>query len=629
MNAAGIPRLVLPLLFTTRDTRSMTVEAARTPISAIPLELRPGEYLRLAREISAAPRPELEHLRIAILASSTLDFLRPVLIVEAARSGFGFDPFLGAFGQLEQPVLDDASELYSSERDALVLVFQPTDLMPDVIDRYYRTNGRELGTLCADLTNRLIRAARTFREKTGQPVLVANFAMPALPPLGPFDAGDPNGLTHRLAAHNAALAERVHGEAGVYLWDYAGLVHAAGSADWSDARLTLLARVTVGSHQQAVMARHLLRTLSALRRTPAKCLVLDLDNTLWGGVVGDDGLGGLVLGDDWPGNAYKLFQRAVLGLRDRGVLLALASKNDESVASRVFRTHPEMLISWDDLAAIRINWEPKSVNMRSIAEELNIGTDALVLFDDNPVERAEVRAALPEARIIEVPSDPARYRETLLSSGYFDQPSLSTEDRRRAAMYSVERERHAALQEAPSMESFLQSLEMTADVSTAGSDTLARIGQLVGKTNQFNLTTRRHSLAEIAKMAADPRFVVAWLRLRDRFGEHGLVAVGILEQREGSAYLDTFLMSCRVMNRGVERAMMAYLVEMASVLGCSRLVGEYRPTAKNHIVAELLTELGFSSYGDSDGGTLWILNLDDAPNIWPAHIERGRATNES
>jgi FkbH-like protein len=347
-----------------------------------------------------------------------------------------------------------------------------------------------------------------------------------------------------------------------------------------------------------------------------------LDNTLWGGVIGDDGLDGIRLGDDWPGNPYKAFQRAVLGLRDRGIVLAVASKNDEAVAAEVFRRHPEMLIKWNDLAAVRINWKPKSVNLRSIADELNIGVDSLVLFDDNPVERAEVRAGIPTVGVVEVPADPVHYRRALMESGYFDQVGLSAEDFDRADMYRTDRARRDLEHTAQSVEEFLRNLEMEAVVAPATDATLGRIAQLIGKTNQFNLTTRRHKPADLSRMMETDQFFVAGLRLRDRFGDQGLIAVAILERKGDSGWLDTFLMSCRVMNRGVERAMLAYLAEQARVMGCNRLIGEYRPTDRNRMVEGLLPEVGFIRDGENGGGILWRLDLAEGSLPWPGHIRR-------
>lgn len=587
---------------------------------AVPDDPQPSEYQRLARRIDSGEFAELRPATVAILSGSTLTFVKPSLTVEAARSGLRLNTVLGEFGQLEQPILDPSSPIRAADPDYLVLLFQPTDVSPDAVDRIYRTGGSEFDALGEELLDRLVSAARTFRDAHEKPVLIANFAVPADLPLGPFDASEPGGVTHRITRLNLELASRLAGEADLYVWDYAGLVAATGARDWADPRMALLARSPVGAAGQPQLSRHLVRSLDALQNRPAKCLVLDLDNTIWGGVIGDDGVAGIQLGDDWPGSPYKALQRAALGLRDRGILLAVVSKNYEEVAAEAFHQHPEMLIGWDDLAAVRINWQPKSVNMHEIAAELNIGVDSLVLFDDNPVERAEVAASIPGARVVDVPIDPAQYRNALLRCGFFDALGLSTEDAGRAEMYKVERQRKDLQREAPSLEDFLASLEMEAEVGQADDQSMTRIAQLVQKTNQFNISTRRHVPAELQRMSDSTDAVVAWLRVRDRFGDQGLVNVGIVEKRGSEAFLDTFLMSCRVMNRGVEEAMISYLAHSAAALGCTRLVGEYIPTAKNHIVADLLEGFGFEADGATEAGSLWSLDLTKPLPAWPEHI---------
>lgn len=598
----------------------MSVEPTLAERSSIPEDPRPSDYQRLARTIASGEFPQLDPITLGILSGSTLDLLKPVLIVEAARAGLRVDLVIGEFGQLEQPLLDPNSHLRTAAPDALLLFFQLTDVAPDAVDRLYRGNGEAFEALTAEILSRLVSAAVQFRDAYSRPVLIGNFALPADLPTGPFDASDPNGLTHRLNRLNAELAQRLVAEPDIYVWDYAGLVRASGAQEWTDGRLWFLARSRVEASRAQDLSRHLVRSLQALRAHPAKCLVLDLDNTIWGGVVGDDGPAGIALGDDWPGSPFKAFQRAALGLRDRGVLLAVASKNDEHVAKDVFDTHPEMLIRWEDLAAHRINWRPKSQNIREIAAELNIGVDSLVLFDDNPVERAEVRANLPEARVVDVPIDPVSYREELLRCGFFDVLGTSDEDQRRADMYKVERQRKNLQREAPTVHDFLESLGMEVSLGRADEHSLSRIGQLVHKTNQFNLSTRRHSPSELERLAGSPDSIVAWLRLSDRFGDQGLVAVGIVVRETEHTLLDTLLMSCRVMNRGVEAAMLAYLAREAAALGGQRLMGEYRPTPKNHMVADLLGDHGFDYAGDTADGTLWSLDLAGSLPEWPEHL---------
>ncbi len=588
-------------------------------------DFKPADYLQLARDIRAADGiPGLQDVRVAFLSSFSLQFIEPFLTVEAARHNLRITSFYAPFGQFEQVLADPEGRLYDFSPDAFVLVMRPEDIDPDAMIRYHAAGGnRRFEHLVDAVVDRLADCVRFIRRHSTAPVLVANFAVPDPLPLGIFDANASRSVARSLAEGNERLYQRVAEMSDVVIWDYAGLVRSVGTERWADRRLWALGRIAVAISNQPVLASHLTRTLCGVWRTPAKCLILDLDNTLWGGVIGDDGIEGIQLGDDYPGSVYKSFQRRVLSLQDRGILLAIASKNDEEVVREVFDRHPDMLIRWDDLSAVRINWRPKSDNIREIAEELNIGRDSLVLFDDNPVERAEVRANLPEVHVIEVPSDPLRYEEALISTYAFDSVRLSAEDTARARLYSEERQRRTFRRKVQSVEEFLQSLDMVAEVERVGPATLARAAQLVAKTNQFNLTTRRHSQAQIEAMCADPNHVVCYLRLRDRFGDMGLVAVSILIKEGSDGFIDTFVMSCRIMNRRAERALVSYLADEARRAGCRRLVGEYRPTRKNAIVRSFYPELGFESDGVvDDGGQRFTLDLLNDTVEWPAIIGR-------
>ena len=605
--------------------------AATTPVASAFAEplvptgaLKPAEYARHARRIrEAGDASGLRPLRVATLASYTLNFADAALTVELARQGRLLASWYGGFGQLEQAIVDPAGELYAFAPDALVVAIRPEDVDADAVARFHATGGRRFAELAEDLVGRLVRSAEQFRARSKAPVFVANFAAPALPPLGPFDANVAESVTAAFARANALLRERLAAVASAYVWDYAGLVAAEGARRWTDPRLWALGRIAVASENQPAFAAHLARTIASATRTPAKVLVLDLDNTLWGGVIGDDGMDGIRLGDDHPGSAFKAFQRRCLALADRGILLAVVSKNDHDVAERVFREHPEMLIRWEHLAAARINWRPKSENIREIAEELNLGSDAFVFFDDNPVEREEVRLRAPEVAVIEVPTDPLAYESALAACALFDQTGLSAEDRARAESYRQDRERRDLSRRFESVDDFLRDLQMVAEVGRVSPATLGRVAQLVGKTNQFNLTTRRHGQAEIAAMCESASHAVGWLRVTDRFGDQGLVCVGIVRAEGEDAVVDSFLMSCRVMNRRVEHAMMSFLADAARSLGCTRLVGDYLPTRKNAMVREFYPGLGFARSGDAPGGgERWAIALDEGALAWPDVIER-------
>jgi FkbH-like protein len=353
-------------------------------------------------------------------------------------------------------------------------------------------------------------------------------------------------------------------------------------------------------------------------------LVVDLDNTMWGGVLGDDGVEGLQLGDDYPGSAFKEFQAALLGYRRRGFLLAIASKNDEAPVLEVMSTHPEQLVRPEHCAHIAANWDPKPTNLRRIAAALNIGLDALVFIDDNPAERAQVRAELPMVHIVELPDDPLLYVGALNAIAVLDRPRLFDEDRERARMYDDDAKRKVFVESSSNAANYLEGMRMEALVGLADANTIGRIHQLIHKTNQFNLTTIRHEMSTLREMMENGTSRVAWLRLSDAFGDMGLVCVGILTQIEPKIWeVDTFLMSCRVMGRQVERAFLAYLGEAAREAGAEHLVARYRATAKNHIVRDFYPSQGFQEVDRRHDGQeiVFRLALSNAP-AWPDFLAR-------
>lgn len=582
--------------------------------------LAAGEYHRAARMIADASTVTPKR-RVAVLASHTLTVVKPHLSVEFSRVGVPAEIFIGPFGQFEQLVLDASSGLWSFGPDALVLSLRIEDSAPDAVFRP-RSSPTAFADAAAAAVDRLTDIARGIRSRSSAPILVANFAAPAVPTAGVLDANFRDSSAEAFHAANLRLREALQGVPGTFIWDYAGLVAAQGAANWTDERLWYVGRIAVAGAHHGAFAAHLARSLRAALVPPAKCLVLDLDNTLWGGVLGDDGIEGIQIGDDHPGNAFKALQRHALALRDRGILLAVASKNDEDLVERAFREHPEMLLRWEHLAAVRANWRPKSGNLREIAEELNIGVDALVFLDDNPVERVEVRAGCPGVHVVEVP-----HGRSLLAAlqdvPYFDTAMLSAEDAIRPELYRQDRERRQFESAAGDVSTFLDELAMSAAAGPVTDVDAARVVQLIGKTNQFNLTTRRHNQSTVAAFRADADTLVAQLRLSDRFGDQGLVVVAVLRREDADAVIDTFLMSCRVMNRRVEHAMMALLAEQARTWNCDRLIGEFLPTPRNGMVAEFYPSMGFAPLeAGAEGVRRYALPLDAGTLSWPTAIRR-------
>ncbi len=352
------------------------------------------------------------------------------------------------------------------------------------------------------------------------------------------------------------------------------------------------------------------RTIAAIRGTTRKCLVLDLDNTLWGGVIGDDGVDGIALGQgSAAGEAFLAIQQTALALRERGIILAVCSKNDDDVARGPFRHHPDMPLKEAHIASFVANWGDKATNLRAIASALNIGLDSLVFLDDNPVERAQVRRELPMVAVPELPADPALYPRALLAAGYFEAVAFAQEDRDRADQYRANAER-AAFAGTSDMVGYLASLDMVADFRPFDSVNRARIAQLINKSNQFNLTTRRYTEAQVAGLEADPTKLTLQVRLVDRFGDNGMISVIIVDRATWE--IDTWLMSCRVLGRRMEEAVLDQVAGAARRAGATALIGRYIPSVKNKMVADHYAKLGFAATGGEAGGeTTWRLDLAD------------------
>jgi FkbH-like protein len=363
--------------------------------------------------------------------------------------------------------------------------------------------------------------------------------------------------------------------------------------------------------------------LRALLVPPRKCLVLDLDNTLWGGILGEVGADMIKVGSTYPGSAYREFQQALLNLHRRGILLAINSKNNQSEVEEVFRSHPDMVLRPEHFASVRVNWETKPQNMIEIAEELGIGADSLVFFDDNAAECAFMREALPEVLTIQAPPDPLDYSGALLGSAAFERLSFTVEDQNRGQMYREQVERRTHASGAASLEDFLAGLQMTAEIQPVSEFAFPRVVDLLHKTNQFNVTTRRHSAGELRKILSDPHREAFSMRLTDRFGDNGIVGVAILDFQGATAVIDTFLLSCRVIGRAAETALLAFLLQRAGCRGAQALEGVFIPTPKNAPAADFFALHGFARIPHDGNDSRWRLEISQASVAWPAFIADG------
>jgi FkbH-like protein len=574
-----------------------------------------------------ADRSRDRGLRIALLGNATLDQLKSFVKVDCLRAGLVPTIYQSGFDQYMREILDAQSPLYAFQPQVVTCAIHASRLFPALhqypFDLTPAERRAEMEAGLATLQHML----DAFAARSQAMFLLHNMVQPHYPALGILDSRDELGQAAIFSEINMRLAELVRGRyKNVYLVDEERVQSHCGKARATDPRMWFTARMPWSEEVLGGLSREYMRYVAASHGLTRKCIVVDLDNTLWGGVVGEDGASGIQLGSEAPGNAYVALQNELEKLSRRGVLLAICSKNNLEDALPVLESHPEMVLRMSHFAAVRINWASKPTNIREIARELNIGLDSLVFLDDNPVERAAVRSELPEVLAPELPSDPAGYRRALLEvMGAFDALTLTTEDRERNRLYAEQRlrqESKAQLEQGGSLDDYLADLAITVEIEEANDVSLPRIAQLTGKTNQFNLTTRRYTVAEIShKQSAGARVLSA--RVRDRFGDNGLTAVAIIESDSASVWsIDTLLLSCRVMGRGIETTLLSYIVDMARQSGVRLLRGSYLPTAKNSVVRSLYADHGFTLIEETgDGHSSWQFDVEEQAIRVPAWVQ--------
>ncbi|MEP6966697.1 MAG: HAD-IIIC family phosphatase [Pseudomonadota bacterium] len=561
------------------------------------------------RRRAGADFAPLAEFSLSVLTSSTIDILIDYIPAAAARHGVVTRLIVTPYDQVVQQALDPMSEVNAAKADAVLLVVDHRWLQ---IDRPRLGDGADQ---VSGAIRRLDDVVKALRQNGGGPAIIQTIAVPPTALFGSFErrvSGSVRSMVEEINRLIVDLADRTQS----YILDAAALAERVGTDLWFDPVQWAAYKLPFSSEVAPAYADLVGRLLGAIRGKARKCLVMDLDNTLWGGVVGDDGLEGIKIGQgSVVGEAHLGVQQMALDLRERGVILAVSSKNDDDVARRPFQEHPDMALKEQHISVFQANWLDKASNLEAIARSLNIGIDALVLLDDNPAERAQLRAALPAIAVPELPNEPSLFVSYLLAAGYFETIGFTAEDRLRAGSYKADAERAAVMATTRDLGDYLQSLGMTMRATPFDLQGRKRIAQLIGKTNQFNLTTRRHSEAEVARFEADPDAFTLQVRLEDKFGDLGMIGVVICTADKyndrSDWHIDTWLMSCRVLGRKVEEAMLGEIARGAMAKGVKRLVGIYIPTVKNGMVADHYQKLGFRMAAETDGHPTFVLELGD------------------
>ncbi len=578
------------------DWALRVVDSPESPLSAWTAAARVHQRCRAEAEL-----PHKRRLRAALTSTWTTDMFAPTLTLAAARRGVHLDLYEAPFDQYFQESLDPQSALHSADPEVVFLC-------PD-----YRALGLPSPDAPPDIARDIDRWCGVWdplRTK-GATVIQQGFVVPSADAFGHLGQTVEGSPRNAVADLNRGMAARA-GELGVGFVDVDGLASRYGKGNWLDDLNWHMAKIAFSQDALCVLAEHTVAVLAAKLGLSRRVLVVDLDNTMWGGVVGEEGIDGVRLGNDATGEAFVDFQRAIQQRCERGILLAVCSKNDPDLARDAFSTHPEMVLSIDDVAVFMANWQPKHENIVEISRRLGLGLDSFTFLDDNPYERAQVRHALPEVDVPVLPRDPVNYRRTLEDYPYLEPSALTAEDRQRTEQYRGRAQAEEIRENAGSLREYQEDLRMIATIGPIDDANLPRVVQLINKTNQFNMTTRRRDRAAVEQLINSPDVVHLWVRLRDRFVDHGLIAVVIGVKSGSTLEIDTLLMSCRVIGRGLEEVMFEQLVEAADRLGCDTVRGLYYPTDRNGSVSGLYERLGLardSAPDESEGATAWRFDV--------------------
>jgi FkbH-like protein len=552
-------------------------------------------YRRLAEQIRrAALENSIEDnykLKIAFLSSYTIDPLIDFLTVKAAENDILLDTYKGDYGQINQEILNCQSGLYKSEPDITILAAEAVSLDKDP----------------AGAAEQIISLCQAFKSNSKNILVVFTFTCPPAWPLHILKTENEKACTEA----NNRLIEKFQDDPQIQICDIDFLASYFGYSNALSPEMMGMARIPFSEPFLELLSLKITGHIRAKLGLIKKCLVLDCDNTLWGGIIGEDGIEGIKIGPDWPGREFVSFQKAILELYNQGIILAINSRNNYDDVIKVLREHPFMVLREGHFASIAANWESKPTNMHQIANEINIGLDSMVFVDDSPVERELMRQMLPEVCTIEMPSNPSLFENTLRETNLFAKAFITEEDAKRGQIYAAQRRRNQLQKETPTLDDFLKSLEMIISIRPAEQKDIKRVSQLTNRTNQFNLTTRRYSETDIASMTEDESKRIYILTLKDKFGDNGIVGLAIVNCFSDKWHIDTFLMSCRVIGRQAEDALVEQICKDAKEQLCEIIEAEHIKTAKNNLVADFWDKNGFKKMASDKNVTRYEMLLKE------------------
>ena len=577
-----------------------------------------SEYISLSKNIDDLKFEK--KLKVAILSSFTLNGLNEILHVKCSELGIRYQSYLAGYNQYNQEFLNSQSDFYKFSPDVTFLVLDIRNFLGDNFHFPYNLSDDERKSLVKEKIHHLENIIQNFEKNSNSKLVITNFNIPSYSPNGIIESKSVFGFHEMIEEINKLLRNISKNNNSVYIYDFNQFISKYGEKNVFDYRQFHVGDIQIALNFVPHFGDELMGFIKPITGTNRKCIVLDLDNTIWGGIVGEDGFEGIQLDHTSNGKAFVDFQKELLSLWNQGVILAINSKNNFDDAMKVIREHPNMILREKNFASIQINWNDKAHNIKQIADEINIGLNSIVFFDDDKLNRERIRQEFPDILTVELPDDPSQFSTILKDLNDFNVLQRTDEDVKRGQMYAQQRERKKLENSISSLDDFLQQLDIKVKMKKSNEFLIPRISQLTLKTNQFNLTTKRYQEEEIRTLANDKKFIVGCAQVLDKFGDNGITNVYIINKEDKTWIIDTFLLSCRVMGRGVEDAILSEILKDAKQNGISQIKAEFIPTQKNMPAENFLSDNGFKK-----DGSFWIYNLNNeikSPNHLEVEIEK-------
>tara|TARA_Y100000590_G_scaffold43848_1_gene46691 strand:+ start:14973 stop:16688 length:1716 start_codon:yes stop_codon:yes gene_type:complete len=547
-----------------------------------------------------------KNAKIAILASFTLTGLDECLKVKCAESSINYKSYVGSYNQYNQELLDKSSNFYKSDPDLTFLFIDIRSFFGKNFYFPYNISIDERKSFVRNKITELENLIQQFNENSNSKLIIANFNIPSYSPNGIIETKTDFSFHEMIEEINKSLRNMSKKYSSLFVYDFNNFISKFGEQNVFDYRQFHLGDIQIALNFIPHLANELMGYVKPFCSKNKKCIVLDLDNTLWGGIIGEDGFDGIELGHTSNGKAFVEFQKQLLSLWHQGIILSINSKNNFDDAIKVIKEHPDMILREKNFASIQINWNDKAENIKQIANEINIGLNSIVFFDDDKINQERIRQEFPEILTIDLPKDPSQYSLILKDLNDFNVLQNTEEDRKRGEMYAQQRERHELKQSISNLDEFLKQLNIEVKIKKSNEFLIPRISQLTLKTNQFNLTTRRYQEEEIRNLSTNENFEVACAQVIDKFGDNGVTGVYIVKKNEKSWIIDTFLLSCRIMGRGIEDAILSQILKDAKENNVEEIKAEFIPTEKNKPSENFLSDYGFKKQDN-----FWIYKLNN------------------